>query len=145
MKHISAKILKIAIIMSGLPIFAMSLIGLYLLLKYPPTPEYATILYTIVMGLYASTLPFYIGLYSAYRLLNDEDQGGEIFHKSSKRLKTIQYCIGAFFLIYVALLPVLLLLADKDDAPGIILIGFIPVFVAFVFGVFAAVFNRGRL
>ena len=144
MKHISAKILKIAILMSGLPIFAMSLIGLYLLSKYPPTLEYATILYTIVMGLYASTVPFYIGLYSAYRLVNDADQGGEINHKSSKRLKTIQYCIGAFFLIYVALLPVLFLLADKDDAPGIILVGFVPIFVAFVFGVFAAVFNRGR-
>ena len=40
------------------------------------------------------------------------------------------------------IMPYIFLLADKDDAPGAILMGLVPIFVSAVIAVFAAVLQR---
>jgi hypothetical protein len=47
--------------------------------------------------------------------------------------------IGAF---YVAFMPLIYLMADADDAPGMIIIGMIIIFGCMVIAVFAAVLQK---
>lgn len=39
-------------------------------------------------------------------------------------------------------MPFVYFLAEKDDAPGLIIIGFVPIFASIVIAVFAAVLQR---
>lgn len=142
MKQKSTFFLKTAIMIIGLPILALSLFGAYLLIQNPANPKYAFILYPIVIGLYSSTVPFYMALYKAFKLLTYIDQGIAFSERSEGALKHIKYYTSAFCLIYVALLPMVFLLAEKDDAPGIILLGLVPIFASLILAVFAAVLQR---
>ena len=49
---------------------------------------------------------------------------------------------GRSDLMDVLIMPFIFLLADKDDAPGAILMGLVPIFVSAVIAVFAAVLQR---
>jgi hypothetical protein len=142
MKQKSTLFLKIAIVVIGIPVLALSLIGVYLLIQNPANPKYAYVLYPIVFGIYSSTIPFYVALFNAFKLLNYIDQGIAFSEQSEKALKHIKYCASVFCGIYVALLPILFLLAEKDDAPGLILMGMVPIFASFILAVFAAVQQR---
>ena len=57
-------------------------------------------------------------------------------------LKSIKRCTSAFSIVYVIIMPFVYLVADKDDAPGLVFFGLIPVFVGMVIAVFAAVLQR---
>lgn len=142
MKQNSTLFLKIAIILIGIPVLVLSLIGLYLLIQNPANPQYAYVLYPIVIGIYSSTIPFYVALYKAFKLLSYIDQGIAFSEQSERALKHIKYSTSVFCLIYVALLPIVFLLAEKDDAPGLIIIGMVPVFASLILAVFAAVLQR---
>lgn len=142
MKQKSTLFLKIAIILIGIPVLVFSLIGLYLLIQNPANPQYAYVLYPIVIGIYSSTIPFYVALYKAFKLLSYIDQGIAFSEQSERALKHIKYSTSVFCLIYVALLPIVFLLAEKDDAPGLIIIGMIPIFASLTLAIFAAVLQR---
>lgn len=142
MKRYSTNFLKIAVIMIGLPVLALCIYGLPWLAKNPVNPNYAHILYPIVIGMYLSSIPFYIALYKAYKLLCYIDENVAFSQNSVNALKDIKYCATAFSALYVVMMPFVYLLADKDDAPGLILIGMVPIFISIVFAVFAAVLQK---
>lgn len=67
----------------------------------------------------------------------------EAFSELSVRaLKNIKYCAVAISILYVAGLPLLYLIAEADDAPGVILIGLVIIFASMVIAFFAAVLQR---
>jgi hypothetical protein len=139
MKRYSTLFLKIAIILIGLPVLALGVYGLVDLIRNPANPEYATMLYPIVTGIYISTGPFYIALYQAFLLLNYIDKNKAFSQLSVNALKKIKYCAITFSTIYVLIMPFVFLLADKDDAPGLVIVGLLPIFASMVIAVFAAV------
>lgn len=57
-------------------------------------------------------------------------------------LKKIKYCAIIISCLYVVGMPLFYLMAEKDDAPGIIVIGLIIIFASMVIAVFAAVLQR---
>lgn len=59
-----------------------------------------------------------------------------------KALKVIKKCAIVISLFYVAGLPLFYVLAQVDDAPGIIVIGLIFIFGSAVIAVFAAVLQK---
>lgn len=118
----STLILKVTIIMIGMPVLAISLIGVYLLIQNPVNPKYAYLIYPILFVLYSSTIPFYIASYKA--------------------LKHIKYCTSSFCLLYVLVLPIIFQLAQMDDAPGLVIVGMMPIFVAFILTVYTAVLQK---
>lgn len=61
---------------------------------------------------------------------------------SVKVLKNIKYCAIIISALYVAGMPILYLMAERDDAPGIIVIGLIIIFASMVIAVFAAVLQK---
>lgn len=142
MKHGSTLFLKIAVFLIGAPVLALSIFGLFWLAKNPANPAYAYILYPIVIGMYLSAIPFFTALFQAFRLLSYIDKNHAFSEHSVRALKTIKKCAIAFCFFYVAIMPFVFLLADKDDAPGAVIIGMIPIFASMVIAVFAAVLQR---
>ena len=96
----------------------------------------------ILIGMYIPAIPFFIGLYQAWRLLNLID-GNKAFSKMSiQALKTIKYCGFIISVLYAAGLPYIFTVAERDDAPGVVLIGFIFTGGPFVIGTAAAIFQK---
>jgi len=65
MKQGTTLFLKVAVILIGVPVLALCIFGLVWLAKNPVNPNYAYILYPIVIGIYLSVLPFLFALYQA--------------------------------------------------------------------------------
>jgi hypothetical protein len=99
-------------------------------------------LYPIVIGIYISSLPYYFALYQAFRLLAFIDKGQAFSELSVFALKKIKYCGIIISIIFMVIMPFVFMLAELEDAPGLIIVGMIPVFTAMVIGVFAAVLER---
>ena len=116
---------------------------IFLYLKNGPfNPNYAYILYSLFIGLYVSAIPIFIALYHAYQLLQFIDNKKVFSIVSVKALKTIKICAYIICGLYVVIIPFVYILANKDDAPGLIIVGVLPIFVAFVIAVFADVLQR---
>ncbi|MDD3655103.1 MAG: DUF2975 domain-containing protein, partial [Desulfotomaculaceae bacterium] len=61
---------------------------------------------------------------------------------SVSALKNIKYCGTTITAFYVVMMPFVFLVADKDDAPGLIIIGMVPIFASMIIAVFAAVLQK---
>jgi hypothetical protein len=131
-----------AVFLIGTPVFALGVFGLYWLVKNPANPDYAHILYPIVIGMYVSVIPFFAALYQAFKLLSYIDKNLAFSELSVKALKKIKFSAITISGVYVAILPFVFLVAELDDAPGLIIIGMVPVFASMVIAVFAAVLQR---
>jgi hypothetical protein len=142
MKGSSTSFLKIAVILIGTPVLALCILGLFWLTKNPINPVYSHILYPILIVMYVSAIPFIVALYQALRLLNYIDKNEAFSELSVKALKNIKFSAITISALYVVMLPFVYLLAEKDDAPGLIIIAMIPIFASMVIALFAAVLQR---
>jgi hypothetical protein len=96
----------------------------------------------IVIGMYLTAIPFFIALYQTLKLLQYVDKNKAFSDLSVKALKYIKYCAASVGLLYSAGLPYVYLLAQQEDAPGVIVIGFVIAFASMVIAVFAAVLQQ---
>lgn len=142
MKKGTTLFLKLAVILIGLPILALSLFGLTWLINNPASSAYDQLLYPILIGMYVSVLPFFAALYQACKLLNHIDRNQAFSDLSVKALKNIKFCALLISGLYLVILPFIFGLAQMDDAPGLVLVGMVPVFASLVIAVFAAVLQR---
>ncbi|MFC8056492.1 DUF2975 domain-containing protein [Bacillus cereus] len=144
MKQGSTLFLKTAIILIGIPVFALCIflipnIGNYAADLYP---DIAYIKYLVLINLYATVIPFYFALYQAFKLVSYIDKGNAFSKLSVRALKKIKQCAVTISVLYVLGMPLFYLVAERDDAPGIIIIGMILIFASMVIAVFAAVLQR---
>ena len=142
MKRGSTLFLKLAVFLIGIPVLTVCVIGIPYLINNPANPDYAHILYPIVIGVYVSTIPFFIALFQALKLLVYIDKDQAFSELSVKALKNIKICAITISALYVVILPFVYVVAEIDDAPGLILMGMVPVFASMVIAVFAAVLQR---
>nr|WP_097610150.1 DUF2975 domain-containing protein [Bacillus cereus] len=105
-------------------------------------PDIAYIKYLVLINLYATVIPFYFALYEAFKLVSYIDKGNAFSKLSVRSLKKIKQCAITISILYVVGMPLFYLVAEKDDAPGIIIIGMILIFASMVIAVFAAVLQR---
>ncbi|QWU45668.1 MULTISPECIES: DUF2975 domain-containing protein [Bacillus] len=144
MKQGSTLFLKTAIILIGIPVLALCIflvpnIGNYAAELYP---DIAYIKYLILINLYATVLPFYFALYQAFKLVSFIDKGNAFSKLSVRALKKIKNCAVTISILYVVGMPLFYLVAERDDAPGIIILGMLMIFASLVIAVFAAVLQR---
>lgn len=138
MKQGSTLFLKTAVILMGIPVLAMCIflvpnIGNFAAELYP---EMAYIKYLVFINLYATAIPYYFALYQTFKLLNYIDKNNAFSELSVKALKNIKYSALAISVLYVLGMPLFYLVAERDDAPGIIIIGMIIIFASMVIAVF---------
>lgn len=136
--------LRAAVILIGLPILALCIFVVPEIANFAAElyPDYTYIRYLVVIDLYAAALPFYFALYQAFRLLSYIDGNQAFSDLSVRALMNIKYCAVAISCLFVAGMPLFDLMAEKDDAPGIIVIGLVIIFASMVIAVFAAVLQK---
>ena len=144
MKQGSTLFLKTVVILIGIPVLAMCIflvpkIGAFAAELYP---DIAYIKYLVFINLYATAIPYYFALYQTFKLLNYIDKNNAFSELSVQALKNIKYSALAISVLYVLGMPLFYLVAERDDAPGIIIIGMIIIFASMVIAVFAAVLQR---
>jgi len=144
MKRGTTLFLRLAVILIGLPVLALCIfvvpeIGDFVADLYP---DKAYLEYLVFIDLYATAVPFYYALYHASKLLNYIDRNQAFSELSVGALKMIKYCAIIISILYAAGMPLFYLMADADDAPGIIVVGLVMIFASLVIAVFSAVLQR---
>lgn len=144
MERVSTIFLKLAVILMGVPVLALCVFLVPEIANYTAKlfPNWAFMKYLFFIDLYATVLPFYFALYQAFKLLCYIDKNIAFSELSVNALKYIKYCAITISTMYVLGMPLFYLLAEADDAPGIILIGMAMIFAAMVVAVFAAVLQK---
>jgi hypothetical protein len=138
MKQVSTLFLKIVISLMGLAVFAFCAVVLPRIIGDIDPLGYDPIL----IGMYVTAVPFFIALFYGFKLLSYIDKNTAFSQASVNALKYIKYCAFAISIIYAAGLPYIFYVADKDDAPGVVLIGLIFASAPMVIAVFAAVLQK---
>jgi hypothetical protein len=147
MKQGSTLFLKIAVVLIGLPVLALCIFLLPQLameaFEHAKKAEtLAYIVFGILFVMYASAIPFYMALYQAFKLLSYIDKNEAFSQMSVDSLKKIKKYAFTISGLYVVALPLVFIVAEWDDAPGLALLGMVIVGASLVIGVFAAVLQR---
>ncbi|MFW2109066.1 DUF2975 domain-containing protein [Bacillus spizizenii] len=144
MNRVSTLFLKIAVILIGIPILALCIFVVPKIANYAAEllPNMAYIQYLVFVFLYVAAIPFYFALYQAFKLLSYIDKNKAFSKISVKALKNIKYCAVTISILFAAGMPFFYLMAEIDDAPGIIVIGLVIIFASMVIAVFAAVLQK---
>ncbi|PIC67793.1 hypothetical protein CSV78_05635 [Sporosarcina sp. P16a] len=147
MKRGTTLFLKIAVILIGIPVLALCIFLLpQLAIEAKDATErgwnFAYAVYSILLVVYISVIPFYFALYQTFKLLNFIDKNQAFSELSVRALKKIKYCAIIISGLYIVALPFVFIMAEIDDAPGLVIVGMIPIFASMVIAVFAAVLHR---
>lgn len=136
--------LKLAVILMGIPVLALCIFLVPEIAGFAAElyPEHSYLKYLVYIDLYATAIPFYFALYQAFILLNYIYKNKAFTKSSVRALKNITYCALTISSLYVLGMPIFFLMADKDDAPGIIGIGLGMIFASLVIAAFASVLQR---
>lgn len=102
----------------------------------------AYMVFGILTVMYISAIPFYAALYQAFNLLSYIDKNQAFSELSVRALKKIKNCAITISGLYVIVLLFVYIIAEWDDAPGLIIIGMVMIFAPMVIAVFAAVLQK---
>jgi hypothetical protein len=138
MKPVSTLFLKGVLIVMALAVAGFCLIVLPIGIRAEDSGMYRPIL----IGLYVPAIPFFVALWQSFKLLNLIDGNKAFSEASVKAFKAIKYCGVSISALFLAGMPFIFSAADKDDAPGVVLIGLIIIGASFVIAVFAAVLQK---
>jgi len=138
MKQGSTIFLRAVIGLIGLLVLAFCLLGLPYGIRTDLTGFYRPLL----LGLYLPTVPFFIALYQAWKLLGYIDQNNAFTVSSVLAFKYIKYCAISIALLFSMGMPYIFYVADRDDAPGVVALGFVIIFASAVIATFAAVLQK---
>ena len=132
------------IVFMGLAVLALCIFGLPAMWRGGSTefPMASNAIYLIVIGMYATAIPFFVALWQALKLLNYIDQNKAFSNLSVKALRTIKRSATIIAVLYVGGVPLLFPIAEADDAPGILVMGMVVAFAPIVVAVFAATLQK---
>jgi hypothetical protein len=138
MKQGSTLFLKAAVILSGIAVLALCIFVLPGGLSKDVVGGYTP----IVIGMYVTVIPFFVAVHQALKLLSYIDTNKAFSDLSVKALTTIKYCALIIGALYVIGLPYIYYVADKDDAPGVVVIGLVFAFASLVIATLTAVLQK---
>ena len=143
MKKSSTIFLQVVIVLIGI-------VALAIMIRFPLTEGRAVNLdlfsiYSdpfIIYG-YAASIPFFVALYQAFKLLGYIGQNKIFSLNSVKALRAIKYCaIILGILIVMAALYIRIFHAGDDDPAGFVAMAILATFISAVIATAAAVFER---
>ena len=137
MKKSSTLFLKLAIALIGIAVLALIIVFTIDLVS-----DGGGLFLPILIIMYVTAIPFFFALYQALKLVGLIDRNIAFSELSVKALRNIKYCAIAISALYVAGMPFLISVADKDDAPGAVGFGLIFILASIVVATFAAVLQR---
>ncbi|MCP2036693.1 hypothetical protein L1279_003738 [Planomicrobium sp. HSC-17F08] len=136
--------LKAVIILMAIPVLAVCIFVVPPLSSFVAEiiPQWAFLQYVFLIAMYLTAVAYFTALYQTLKLLVYIDKNIAFSERSVKALKNIKYCAIAITVLYILCLPIILYMAQVDDAPGLGGIGMIITFGAMVIAVFAAVLQK---
>lgn len=143
-KRASTLFLKavILVIAAGVLVLCAFLFPMLPEIKLRELPEFRLVFYPFLIGIYLSAAPFFLALQQAFRLLQYIDKHAAFSEASVRALRNIMFCAIAMSACYAAAFPMLVVFAELDDAPGLILISAAVVVAPLVVATFAAVLQK---
>lgn len=134
--------LKITILLVGTIVFSLCVFFLPWLANDTANmyPEFAFLQYPVLLGLYVTTIPFFIALYQALKILKLIDHEAAFSESSVNILNFIKYCAITISILYV--IGSILLMSQNALHPGIAIVGFIIIFASVVIAVFVGVLQK---
>lgn len=143
MKKRSAIFLQGVIILTGVTAIAV-------MIRFPLTEGRAANLdlFSIysdpfILYCYAISVPFFIALYKAFRLLGYIGKSNEFSQNSVMTLRSIKYCAIALSILIVTAGLYIILFHNKDDDPaGFVTVSIITVFISLTIAAAAVVFEK---
>lgn len=138
MKPGSTIILRGVVILLGLTVLGLCILALPAGISSDNTGYYRPIL----IGLYVPAIPYFFALYQAMKLLGYIDNNKAFSKSSVNALQKIKYCALAITMLFAAGQPYIFYAADRDDAPGVALIGFVIIGASLVIATFAGVLQK---
>lgn len=144
MDKVTTLVLKIAVILLGVPILALCIFFVPELANFAAQllPDFAFVKYFVYIVFYSSAIPFYFALYQTINLLRYIDKNKAFSDLSVKALKNIKYCAITISILHLLVWPLYYIFAEIDDAPGVIFVGLIVPFASIAIAVFAAVLQK---
>ncbi|MFC5529660.1 DUF2975 domain-containing protein [Cohnella yongneupensis] len=136
--------LRVAVFLIGTPVLAMCIFAVPEIADYMVDlyPDHTYLKYLVFLLLYAGAIPFYFALYQAFKLLGYIDKNEAFSERSVRALKNITACAISISSLFALGMPLFYLMGEKDDSPGVIVIGMVIVFASMVIAVFAAVLQK---
>ena len=144
MKQFSMIFLRTAIICMGLGVLALCTLLLPLLWQDVDRefPSYSYAVYAVFTAMFIAAIPFFVGLFNAWKLLTYINRGMPFTRESAKTLRTIAFSAGSISAIYIVSMPFFYVWSDRDDAPGLMLIGIVLVGAPIVIAMFASLLHQ---
>ncbi len=96
----------------------------------------------ILIGMLIAAVPFFVGIEQTLKLLNLIDHKKAFTNYSVEALNKIKYCSIIISILYAIGLPYIFIVAEQDDAPGLVLLGLIFTFAPMAIAIFADVFQK---
>ncbi|MBK3493837.1 DUF2975 domain-containing protein [Viridibacillus sp. YIM B01967] len=139
MKQGTITFLKVAIFSIGIIILALCVFWLPGLARDTAEafPEYASLRFPVLLGLYATAIPFFLALYETLELLKYIESKNAFSDLAVISLKYIKYCAITIIILYV--IGLFLLVSKNALHPGIGVIGVVIIFATLVILLFTAV------
>ena len=136
--------LKMTLVIMALPILALCIFVVPQIAEFfaELAPNWAFLRYPFLVGLYAAALIYFAALYQTMKLLTYIDKDTAFSEASVSVLKNIKLCAVLIGTLFVLFMPLIFLMGDADDAPGIVVIGMGIIFGCVVIAVFAAVLQK---
>src|SRR5437867_10273394 len=144
MKRGSTIFLQVVIVLIGIGVFA--------LLLWEPHLEGRNVHATLfeiyfkdpfLAYIYLAFVPFFVGLYQAFRILGYARRNEIFFPRSVRALRIIKYCaLTTAIFILGAEAYLFIIMRDKDDIAGGVMMGAFIILVSAIIATAAAVFER---
>lgn len=96
----------------------------------------------ILVGVLISVFPLLYIFYQAFNLLNNIDNDLSLTDSSVNSLRIIKVCSFLISLMYLIGSPFIFNVAERDDAPGVVLINIILLIGSFSVGVFTYILQK---
>ncbi|RYX78660.1 DUF2975 domain-containing protein [bacterium] len=136
----STTVLRLALMCIGLFILGVCIFVLPRELYLELTTDFDYGFLFLIM--YVTTLPFYFALYSIARLLTYVDKKMIFTRASVKAIRHVKLCAYSISAVYALGMPYIFTLGDADDAPGIVLLGFMVVLSSFIIATVAGIVQK---
>src|SRR3989338_3207180 len=137
MKQGSTLFLKSVIYLLGLAV-----LGLCVIIIGVSISGNAGMFLPVMLVMLTAAIPFFFGLYQGLLLLSYIEKGTAFSELSVKAIQNIKYYAFTISVLYALGMPYIIYVADKDDAPGAVLMGLVFIFAPLVTSVFAAVLEK---
>ncbi|SOC44787.1 DUF2975 domain-containing protein [Salinicoccus kekensis] len=147
MRQVSTLFLKVAVIALRLPVLALYIFVLPQFFSTATThagqgETLGFIFLGILIVMYITIIPFFFALYQTLKLLGFIEKDQAFSRLSVTALKKIKNSAKVISILYLVILPLVYIVAEWDDAPGLVLVGMVMVGAPFAIAVFASVLQR---